>query len=98
MNKICKVCDAHCCKSFDYVSIDETEVKRMSKLGAKVHADGDEHLMDVYGGCQFLKGDKCSIYRKRPRACKTWKCEKLWNVDKKLVGEIDSIGAITNQF
>jgi len=84
MNKICKTCDGRCCKTFDYVAIDpddKNEVKRLTKLGADITFDGDECVMNVQGGCQFLKKNRCSIYRKRPRACKKWRCEKLWNKD-----------------
>ena len=77
MNKICQACNGECCKTFDYVALDDKEVERMSELGGDVILDGDSYIMDISNGCQFLKNGRCSIYSQRPRACKTWSCTKL---------------------
>ncbi len=81
--KICKDCDAYCCKNVipllnyeEFISgkypiqvIDIPELKKDLPTSQNVIG-----LAMRKEGCFFLKDNKCSIYGDRPKACKVYDC------------------------
>ena len=78
---------SYCCVSrgnYGFVYLSNKDLKRLAnyfnisnkKFKDKYceRTDGYLHLKEINenGNCQFLQGKKCSIYKSRPIACRTW--------------------------
>lgn len=74
-----------CCTSrgsYGYVYFTLADRRRLAKhLGISTQSftlryckktNGNYHLKDYQGPCQFLKERSCSIYEARPSQCRTW--------------------------
>ena len=101
----------NCCVSrgtHGFVYLSSKDLKRLSKyfsmsniqfINKYCHrTDGHLHLKEIYmdGKCQFLEGTKCSVYKARPVACRSWPFwkenmnVKTWN--KEVVNFCPGIG------
>jgi Fe-S-cluster containining protein len=76
----CNGCTA-CCRSSQFVNIGPDEVETLARVPAELlfPAPGRPpgHVVlgyDERGHCPMLVDDKCSIYRHRPNACRTYDC------------------------
>ena len=82
----CITCGGKCCNGsmFTKVSLTDTEAPVIKGLGGKVERNipFSEQVLDVRGGCQFLKTGRCSIYSQRPKACREWVCSSLKEQEK----------------
>ena len=78
---------SNCCVSrgnFGFVYLSSKDLKRLSKYFSISNiqffnkycdrTDGYLHLKEIYnnGNCLFLKETKCSVYKARPEACRSW--------------------------
>jgi len=102
---------SNCCVSrgsYGYVYLSITDLKKLSnyfsisskKFKEKYceRTDGYLHLkvINKNGNCQFLKGTRCSVYKARPAACRSWPFwrenmnAKTWN--KEIVNFCPGIG------
>ena len=102
---------SNCCVSrgtYGFVYLSSNDLKRLSKYFSISNmqfinkfcdrTDGYLHLKEINknGNCQFLKGTKCSIYKARPVACRSWPFwkenmnAKTWN--KKIINFCPGIG------
>jgi Fe-S-cluster containining protein len=78
LSERCAACTGFCCSRhpWDSVQIEKREVKIMRNLGAKVISEGHGRWYMPFDKdrCMFHKDGKCSIYEKRPAACRGWDC------------------------
>ncbi len=102
---------SNCCVSrgtYGFVYLSSKDIKELSKyfsistLQFKKkyceRTDGYLHLKEINmnGNCQFLKGTKCSVYKARPIACRSWPFwkenmnPKKWN--KEIINFCPGIG------
>jgi len=74
----CTECSAECCRYFA-LEIDTPKTKRefenirwyLAHEDIAVFVDGRKWYLEVQNKCRYLKkGDKCSIYAKRPLICR----------------------------
>jgi Fe-S-cluster containining protein len=79
-NVPCGTCTA-CCRSSMFIHIEPLETKTTRRIPASVlfAAPGrpEGHLLmgyDENGRCPMLAVDKCSIYKDRPQACRSYDC------------------------
>lgn len=84
--KICQKCDAPCCRDKDTLVVLDREAAER-RLKDYKYENMTVGLLFGYkpilkkrkdGSCVYfdLKTNKCSIYKKRPAACKAWFCGK----------------------
>lgn len=76
----CDGCTA-CCRASQFVHIGPEETETLAAIPAELlfPAPGrpDGHVLlgyDEHGHCPMLIDDRCSIYARRPRACRTYDC------------------------
>ncbi len=75
-NERCAACDAACCRGFPTVALTADEYARLESLGAKrleFTLNGHFYLI-IENGCEFLHGNRCSIYEDRPKICRLFVC------------------------
>lgn len=72
----CRTCAAECCRSFASVPITWAEYERLQGLGAqRLHLSlHGAHRLIIDGACEFLAGNRCSIYPDRPELCRRFLC------------------------
>ena len=62
-----------CCTTYQKLHMTKDEASALSIFGnpdLKYDIKGDDLLLDVSGGCPFLKDGACSVYDKRPLTCR----------------------------
>ncbi len=71
------VCPPHacndCCTTYEKLRMTKEEAEVMSIIGnpdLKYEIKGDDVILDISGGCPFLKDGACSAYDKRPPTCR----------------------------
>jgi len=72
----CAACDASCCRGFPSVKLTAEEYATLERLGAKrleFTLNGHYYLL-IEHGCEFLIGNRCSIYHHRPSICRRFTC------------------------
>jgi len=76
----CGECNA-CCRSSQFVHIDPDETNTLARIpkALLVPAPGQPEGTfvlgyDQHGHCPMLTGNKCSIYKDRPRTCRNYDC------------------------
>lgn len=91
-----------CCRArhgygFIYVTLEERrKLARHLKISTRSFTmkycektDGYFHLREPSNDCQFLDGERCTVYRARPEQCRTWPFwpenmnKKTWNTEVK---------------
>jgi len=76
----CDQCNGFCCtrEPFNSVRIEKREVVPLRKKGATVISLGYGVWEMPIGktACIFSKNGRCSIYKKRPKACRDFDCAK----------------------
>jgi len=74
----CSACKGSCCDGtlFKQVALTSKEAKRLQAMGGRVErvVPFSDMILNIRGGCQFLKEGRCSIYGQRPQACRDWTC------------------------
>lgn len=75
-----------CCSGimFDYVTLRDVEPEAMKALGQSIVTFENEDCF--VQPCRVLDHKKCTIYEKRPKACRKYRCETLDQLDD---GSID---------
>lgn len=68
-------CDGLCCKYSERVILHEEEISFFLKSRIEIYM-GKTYL-NLSGGCEFLDGSKCSIYKNRPMECRVFWCGKI---------------------
>jgi len=89
----CKTCKDKCCNHFNFISVNDNEIKRIAMRIRTDHRKFKQkycHPDKKYGfilnaPCPFFKNDKCSIYDARPQDCKSYDCRKEQEVKKNVV-------------
>ena len=73
----CRDCSADCCQGFPSVELSAEEYDRLESLGARRLAFtlDERFFLLIENGCEFLVGNRCSIYSMRPRICRLFTCE-----------------------
>lgn len=72
----CLGCDADCCRGFPSVELTPEEYGTLERLGAsrlELLLNGHQYLI-IENGCEFLIGNRCSIYHHRPSICQRFTC------------------------
>lgn len=72
----CLSCDAACCRGFPSVRLTSDEYARYEKRGGvrlEFTLTGEFYLI-IENGCDFLVGNRCSIYEQRPAICRRFSC------------------------
>ena len=72
----CSACDASCCRGFPSVELTAEEYAVLKGLGAvrlEFTLNGHYYLL-IEHGCEFLVGNRCSIYDHRPAICRRFVC------------------------
>ncbi len=71
------VCPPHacndCCTTYQKLRMTREEAEEMSIISnpdLKYEKQGDDVILDIAGGCPFLKDGACSAYEKRPLTCR----------------------------
>lgn len=75
----CLDCDAACCRSFPSVELTPQEYADLERLGAarlQFLLDGHHYLV-IENGCEFLVGNRCAIYPRRPAICRRFTCRDI---------------------
>lgn len=77
---LCRTCGL-CCNGmlFDYVPVIDDEVDRLADLGFVVRRSADGSARFDHPCAKFC--GECSIYEKRPRSCRSYRCELLRKFD-----------------
>lgn len=75
-----------CCRGpfFRYALLTEDEVARLAELGVPT-ARRRNGQPAIRLGCQALRGTACSIYERRPQACRAYFCQLAFRVRDGLV-------------
>lgn len=74
--EVCIGCDAACCRGFPSVKLTADEYSTLERLGAmrlQFLLNG-EHYLIIEHGCEFLEGNRCGIYERRPEICRRFTC------------------------
>jgi len=80
---LCNKCQAYCCRqdkthAGDAVILDDSEYDFFHNKATLsiLTLDGEEHFTIMYknGKCPFLEGNRCSIYKNRPKQCRLFEC------------------------
>jgi Fe-S-cluster containining protein len=79
MNK-CGNCKT-CCEFFMVTLTDvPDEAKEFFKTwGVLMEETGNTTLLKIYSPCQHLTENGCSIYKKRPKYCREFRCNEIEN-------------------
>lgn len=74
----CLECDASCCRGFPSVPLSPEEYARLERLGASrlMYTLNGRHFLVIEQGCEFLDGNRCSIYADRPLVCRLFTCRE----------------------
>ena len=75
----CASCSADCCRGFPSIELDPLEYGMLEEIGAtrlQFTLNGKFYLI-IENGCEFLVGNRCGIYDKRPRMCRIFSCEEI---------------------
>ncbi len=62
-----------CCTTYQKLRMTKEEAEGMSIIGSpdlKYEIQGNDVILDIAGGCPFLKDGACSAYDKRPLTCR----------------------------
>lgn len=74
----CRDCEADCCRGFPSVRLTPEEYCTLERLGAvrlQFLLNGEHYLL-IEHGCEFLAGNRCSIYQQRPEICRRFTCSE----------------------
>jgi Fe-S-cluster containining protein len=76
----CMMC-GNCCR-FRVVPIDKEDVRRLEEAGYKDFyvKKGELMMKRVNGKCVFLKEDKCTVHKFRPRVCREFPFFKIYGI------------------
>jgi Fe-S-cluster containining protein len=76
-SELCLLCGLCCTGALHYfVGLDDDENELVTQLGLNLYS-GDKGEKGLTQPCPYYRGNKCSIYIKRPKVCKKYNCNLL---------------------